>query len=58
MKQPGDSSHKHMGVGLASTLAKGSTLGLHDANGVQRNCVCELTLARAGVFSVFPSILL
>ena len=47
MKQPGDSSPKHTSVGLASTLATGSTsAGWHPANGVKRNCFRELPLAR------------
>ena len=43
MKQSGDLSHKHTGVGLVSTLDVRRSW--HHLNEAQRNCLRDLTLA-------------
>ena len=55
MKQSGGLSHKHAGVGMASTLDVHVRWGWHHLREVQRYCFRDLTLA-SSVLSVFPSI--
>ena len=58
MKQPGDSSYEHTGVRMAPTLDTQRTSGLHPVNGVQRNCVRELTFNRGLLYLTLHTLMI
>ena len=58
MKQPGDSTYEHTGIGMAPTWDTESTSGLHPMNVIQQNCVRELTFNKGLLYLPFHTFII